>query len=380
MAEFQIPSFLQHMSVDEIHQKMKDKVPKNIDMSDGSHPWNLTRPTAYIAAYFAEYILPEAIKTIFPKYAENYADLMMDHAELRGLVRKAAAYATGEITITGASGTEIPAGSLFSTASINGEPSVEFITTEDGEIGESGTVTIPIKALEPGIIGNVAAGTIIMNASAITGISSVTNESDITGGTAEESIEDLQQRIIDYDSSQGVSYVGSEADYKRWALEVEGTGSAVIISPTDDTGLVTIVLTDANGDPANETLRTAVYNHIIRPDAPEERLAPINGGNITVVAPQTLNITISVIIKISSTKPLSTIKESILAALKTYMIEASEDQVVRYTKIGSIISKTDGVEDYKSLLLNGGTENISITNRQLPSIDEENLTITTGTV
>ena len=380
MADFPIPSFLLNNSVDELHAKMKSVLPKDIDISEGSHEWNHTRPTAYLAAYMAEFVVVEAIKLIFPKYAENYADVMMDHAEMRGLVRKAATYATGEITITGETGTEIPSGSAFSTASVNGEPAVEFETVETVTIGDSGKVKVSIQAIEAGIVGNVAAGTIILKANKISGITDVTNEEEISGGTEEESIEDLQTRIMDYDASQGVSYTGSDSDYKRWALEVDGTGSAVIIPAQDDTGLITIVLTDSNGQPANEALREAVYNHIMRPDAPGERLAPTNGGNIQITAPETVDITISVTLETDGITSLSVIKENILAALKLYMIEATDVQEVRYTKIGSIMARAEGVEDYKDLLLNGGTANISITNLQLPTIDEENLVITTGTV
>lgn len=378
MAEFPIPSFLENMSAEEIHAMMKAQMPGDIDMSEGGHPWNLTYPTAYIASYFAEFVVPEAIKIIFPKYAQDYADTMIDHAEMRGMERKAATFATGEITVKGDPGTEIPVGTQFSTASINGEPAVEFETTEAATIGENGSVIVNVQAIEAGTAGNVAANTIILKANKIDGISGVTNSESITGGTEAESIENLQERIMDYDNSKGVSFVGSESDYRRWSLEVDGVGSAVIIGAQDDSGLVTIVLTDANGKPANEALREAVYNHIMRPDAPSERLAPINGGNIAVVAPETIALTISVVIEADGTKSEESIKSDILEGVKTYLVEATQDAKVRYTKIGSIVSETAGVEDYNSLLVNGSVANIPINDYQLPAIEEKNLKITFG--
>lgn len=382
MAEFPIPSFLQNQSAEEIHERMQSLMPSDIDMSEGGHPFNMTFPTAYVASYFAEFIVTEAIKLIFPKYCEDYPDNMVDHAEMRGMARKAAVCASGEITITGEAGTEIPVGSQFSTASVNGEPAVEFVTTEAATIGESGTVTVAVEAVEAGTVGNVPANTIILKANQITGITGVTNEKEITGGTEEEDIEMLQERIMDYDASQGVSYVGSDADYKRWALEVDGTGSVDVIPPgeDDDSGLITIVLTDSNGDPANEALREAVYNHIMRPDSRLERLAPINGGNIVVVAPQTIPITISVTIELDSVTVLETVRDRLEASIKLYLDEALADKEVRYTKIGSIISSTAGVEDYRDLLLNGGTANIPINDMQLPTIKKDDLNLTEGNV
>ena len=362
MAVFPIPSFLENQSVEEIHERMMAELPHDIDKSEGGHPWNLTRPSAYLGAYFAQFIVPEAIKLIFPQFAEDYADIMNEHAKNRGLVRKTATAATGEITITGTEGTTIPAGSAFSTASVNGEPAVEFKTTEETTINKDGTAKVGIEAVDAGSVGNVPAGTIILKANQISGISSVTNEKETSGGTEEETTESLQQRIMEYDATKGVSFVGSPPDYKRWALEVNGTGNAIIIEPTDDSGLIRIVLTDANGAPANEELRQEVYNHIMRPDAPEERLAPVNGGNIEVVAPEGVEITISVVVETDGTS------------------EALEDREIRYSKVYSIISNTAGVEDLKAFLLNGTTGNIQITDAQIPTVSEDSITITEGTV
>ena len=379
MAEFQLPDFLKDQGIDKLHKDMQTVLPENIDKSEGGHPWNLTRPAAYLGAYFAQFIVPEAIKLMFPQFAEDYADVMNEHAKNRGLVRKAATAATGEITITGTEGTTIQAGSAFSTASVNGEPAVEFKTTALAVIEASGTVTVGIEATEAGVGGNVPAGTITLKANQITGISAVTNVNETSGGTEEETTESLQKRIMDYDAAKGVSFVGSPSDYRRWALEVNGTGNAIIIDPTDDSGLIKIVLTDSNGAPANEELRQAVYNHIMRPDAPAERLAPVNGGNIQVIAPETVEITISATVETDGTD-ISTIKAALVEALTNYVVEASEDGEIRYTKVYAILSNTPGVEDFASLLLNGGTRNIALTETQVLTVSQETITITEGTV
>lgn len=379
MAELQLPSFLEDQGIDKLHKEMMTVLPEDIDKSEGGHPWNLSRPAAYLGAYFAQFVVPEAIKLIFPQFAEDYADIMDEHAKNRGLVRKAATAATGEITITGTEGTKIPAGSAFSTASVNGEPAIEFKTTALAVIEASGTVTVGIEATEAGVGGNVPAGTITLKANQITGISAVTNVNETSGGTEEETTESLQKRIMDYDAAKGVSFVGSPSDYRRWALEVNGTGNAIIIDPTDDSGLIKIVLTDSNGAPANEELRQAVYNHIMRPDAPAERLAPVNGGNIQVIAPETVEITISATVETDGTD-ISTIKAALVEALTNYVVEASEDGEIRYTKVYAILSNTPGVEDFASLLLNGGTRNIALTETQVLTVSQETITITEGTV
>ena len=379
MADFTTPSFLEHHSIDEVYEKMMSIIPADIDKSEGSHHWNMTRGTAYMCAYWAEFIIPEALKTIFPMYCENHAEAMEDHAKARGLVRRTATRASGTLTITGKEGTEIPVDTMFTTTSVDDEPAVEFVTTEHAKIGATGSVDVDILALSAGTIGNVAENTIILKANKISGITGCTNAKETTGGTEQETIISLQTRINEYDAMQGMSFVGSESDYKRWATSINGVGNAIVIKAQDDTGLVTIVLTDSNGDPANELLRTEVYDYIMRPDAPSERLAPVN-AYLAVVPPETVALNISATIELDENTTIEDVKAKMLTAMKNYLVEAAEAKEIRYTKVGSVISKTEGVAYYKDLLVNGGTANITINNTQLAVVEEDTLTLTTGTV
>lgn len=381
MAEFTLPSFLENHSVDENYEKMMSIIPADIDKSEGSHTWNMTIGTAYFGAYFAEFIIPEALKLIWPMYSENHAKAMEDHAKTRGLVRRSATQASGELTITGAAGTEIPAGTMFTTTSVDDEPAVEFVTTAYAKIGPDESVTVDILAVSAGKIGNVAENTIILKANKITGITGCTNKKEITGGTEQETIESLQARINEYDAMQGMSFVGSPSDYKRWAMSVDGVGNAIVIGAEgdDDSGLVTIVLTDSNGDPASELLLTSVYDYIMRPDTPSERLAPIN-AYLSVIPPETIELNIAVTIELEEEVSIEDVKTNLLAALKTYLAEAAEAHEIRWTKIGSVISKVTGVADYKDLLVNGDTANIAIADTQVAVVEEDNLNLTTGKV
>lgn len=378
MSDFILPAFLEHQSMEEIHARMIERLPVDIDASKGSHPFNLTIGTAYEKSYMAEYIITEAIKTIFPRFSENYAQIMEYHAETRGLVRKAAVFATGELEIIGKEGTEIPTGSQFSTLSVNDIEAVGFETTEYAIIDSNGVVTVPIKALKAGTSGNVAAGTIIAKLSNINGIT-CTNPEETSGGTEQESIEELQQRIMEFDANSDMSYGGSEADYKRWALEVNGTGNAIVVHPEDDTTPVTIVLIDANGDPANEDLCINVYKHIMRPDAPVERLAPIN-DQLSVVPPVTVKLTVTATIELAEGNTIEQAKNAFLDAIKTYLIEAADVGVIRWTKIGEIISSLTVVSDYSNLLINGGTSNIPVNNTEIAVCDANSVIFTSGTV
>lgn len=386
MPDLTTPEFLQNKSTDDIHQQMIDALPADLDVSQGGHAWNLTRPTALIAAEICEFILPEVIKLIFPDYA--YGEYLDNHAKTRNIYRLQATAATGEITVTGQVGTVIPAGSLFSTESINDIPSVDYRTTEEAEIPESGTVTIPIECTQTGIIGNTQAGMISIVASRISGITGVINEEDVSGGTEVETDKSLQERVSEYDMSLGMSFVGNPGDYKRWARSVNGVGDATIIAAQDNTGEVTIILTDAAGNPATEDLCEDVYNYIMMPDDPVSRRAPI-GAHLTVIPPTTMPISIKATIELTVDGNLTGIKEAYLTQIALYLSTAIEEGEVKYTQVCAILADIEGVNDFKDLQLGAkdeegqvtyGTVNVPITSYQLPTVDEEDLIFTTGTV
>lgn len=386
MADFVIPEFLLNHTTDEIHERMRALLPADLDVSEGSHAWNLTRPTALVAAELCEFILPEIIKLIFPQ--TSYSDFLDLHGATRAMERLEATAATGEITITGAVGMVIPAGSQFATAAINEEPSITYETLEEATIPEEGSVKVPIRCTELGEVGNTTKNTIILVGSKLTGITAVTNEEAVTGGTEVETDELFQARITEYDRTQGQSFVGNVADYKRWATSVDGVGAAIVIPANDDTGLVTIILIDANGAPATPELCEMVYNYIMRPDDEDKRLAPVN-AYLSVIPPETLTIVVRATVEPTFEATLESVQANFMAALALYIPEALEANEIKYTRVGAILSAVPGVNDYRDLLIglksekgsvNYGVSNIPITSKQLPIIEAENLILTAGTV
>ena len=385
MAELVTPDFLRNHSVSDIFAKQKTIMPADIDLSEGGHAYNFLIAAALVLAEAYEYTLPEVIKLIFPEY--SYGEFLDYHAKTRGLTRKSATAAIGQVTVTGKANTVIPAGSLFSTATTYNETSMLYETLEEVEIPESRTVKVSIRCIQPGAVGNTGADTVVLTASRLPDIKTVTNEEPITGGTEEETDESLIERIVAYDKSQGSNYVGSMADYKRWATSVDGVGSATIIPAQDTSGLVTIVITDANGDPATEQLCESVYNYIMSPDSPYERLAPINAC-IQVAPPDTMEISISAIVELTDGATLDSVKKAFAALLSAYLPTAMDDGEIKYTRVAAALATTDGANDFSDLkigLKDGdkvsyGTSNIAITYSQLPTINLDDLILTSGTV
>lgn len=385
MAEFKTPVFLQNHSPEEVHALMKRVLPADIDMSAGSHAYNLTIATALAIAEVCEFVLPEVIKVMIPEY--SYGEFLDAHARGKGMTRRSARAASGELTITGAPNTVIPVGSMFSTASVNDQPSVDYVTLEAAIIPASGSITVDVECAKAGIVGNTTENTIVLVSSRLTGVTAVTNEKPLTGGTEEESDESLIARIVEFNKSQGESYVGSASDYKRWAQSVDGVGSATVIPAQDTSGLVTIIITDANGDPATEQLCTSVYNYIMQPNNPEERLAPIN-ANLSVTPPATLKISVKATVELDDDTTLEAVKTAYAAQLALYLPVALGEGEIKYSRVAAALAAVDGANDYSDLQIGlkvggsvtYGTSNIAITSNQLPTVDAEDLVLTSGAV
>ncbi|WP_425755508.1 baseplate J/gp47 family protein [Ihubacter sp. rT4E-8] len=376
--EWNMPEFL-NRDFEDIMEEMAADLPQDIDLSEGSHSYNLLAPTAMQEAYFTQYIMAEAVKRIFPRLCEGYSEYVDYHAEVNGITRKAAARAGAVLVITGAKDTVIPAGTVFSTAAVGDAPSVAFVSVEEAVIGETGTAQVFVKAEETGSGGNVAAGTIILQDTPLDGISAVTNPQAASGGTDEESDASLIERIMEYEKMQGLSFVGNDSDYKRWAEEVDGTGTAIVVPPEadDDSGIVTIVLTDSEGNPATETLCQKVYDYIVSPNDRDKRKAPVNGAALVVTPPSIIDLVIAAQVTLTEGAELETVKAEFIRNVSAYMAQAPEDREVRYTRIGAILSRTEGIADYDAatLTLNGGTDNIPVAVNAFPRVDSGRVTL-----
>lgn len=364
------PDFLQNNDIDDIHDEMFAIIPDKYDKSEAQHLWNFTRPTAAVASQLRGFDIPRALSLIWPQFT-NDIEYMRYHAETRNMKQKEALYAVGEITFTGTAGTTIPAGYRCSTESKNDIASKDYITLEDCKIGESGTVTVKAQANIPGMGGNTAANTIVINSTGFEDVTGITNEKPFTGGVEEESLESLLERIQAYDRTQGDSNIGNPSDYKRWAESVPGTGSAKVIRATDKSGLVTIILTDGNGDPATTELCESVYNFIMSPNDDNARYAPC-GAFLKVIPPTTATIIISGTLQLTDGSIQSVIT-AFVPRLKEYFREAIERKEILYHRICNILGDIDGVYDFRNITINGDTANISLADGVFPTISENSI-------
>lgn len=400
------PEFLQGQSADEIHRRMLDALPIGIDKSEGNIPWDFTRPSALEKAEFVEFALNETIKLIFPQWA--YGKWLDLHGEKVNTIRRAANRATGVLNVTGTPGTVIPSGFQFATpATLTASVIFEALesVTLDGEPDSRRQVTtaINIRAIEGGVIGNVAEDTIKLMVNPLSGIAYCTNPEPMTGGAEAEADEDYIIRILDA-MRIGSSMTGCVADYIRWGREVPGAGQVIVDPEWDDpslpeqfhymdalgfrrcAGAVRLIIIDSNGLPANQQIIDAVYLHIAGTgDDDVKRLAPI-GAHVTVIAPEGLTVDISAAVLLEDGADIETVTQQFRKNLRGYWLQVGQEAslssrtrtgYVRWVQVGAVLAKTKGVKDYTGLTINGGTENIPVTQVQYPVTGEVDLSVQT---
>ena len=350
--ELELPDFLNNSSEEEIHEKMLSNLPEDIDKSEGGFPWDFTRPTAIEIAELKEYVLVEVLKSLSPVTCEE-SYLLDYHADGRGLVRRESVNATGYVTVTAKAGLVIPLGYGFSTEADDEGNTIDFVTTEEVTVDSLGNATGEL----------------------LDEIISVTNEEAVTGGLDEEDDDTLRERIVEYDRSHDISYVGNVADYKRWALSVPGVGAVTVIPAKDDSGIIKIILMDQNGVPASKQIQDAVYDYIMRPDSESDRLAPPNAV-LEITAPETVVVNISAVVYLREAE-IGDVQNDFKAALQSYLLNvSSNDSAVRISAINSILGAVSGIYDYDSVQINGVSKNVDLESGQMPVFGT--VTITEG--
>lgn len=360
--DFVPPEFVGNSDPEEIQRRMMNALPAGIDDMPGGFPWDFTMPTALQISELIQFQLVRTLMLMFPMWA--WGDWLDRHAEMCGLKRREAGYATGKVTVAGIPGTVIKAGNVFATPATDTEPSILFKSTEDAEIGGEGTAGIDVIAVTPGKGSNVPAGAVSLMLKPMKEVSRIINHEAITGGTDVEDDESLRERIQRANAAP-ISFVGNDSDYIRWAKEVVGVGSAVVLPEWDGPGTVKLVIIDANGKPGNEALLSSVYDYIASPEDRSRRLAPI-GATVTVSAPEILEISYQAVVVLEEEYTVEAVCDGFRKNIMRYYEEAKEDGSLTYTQMAAVLSDTAGVRDYMEFLVNGEMQNIPLNQALYP--------------
>lgn len=352
--DFVNPDFVQDSDPEILQERMMENLPPDISDMPGDFPYDFTMPTALEISKLIQFNLVRGIMIAFPEYA--WDDWLDQHGSQVHVTRHEAMQASGNIVVKGDQGLVIDVGTVFCVPATDTQAAIEYATTERAELTE-GEATIPILAVEPGIASNVPADTIIIMASPVRGVTSVTNPEPVTGGTEIEDDESYYERIhAEYEGAQ--SYVGNDSDYIRWAREVPGVGDCVVVPTWDGPGTVKLLILDSAGNPANEQLQKAVYDHIVSPDDRSKRLLPAGDAMLTVEAATTTGITYTCTGMELSGTSIEEVTEAFRKAVAGLYPSAKEEGELKYNDVRPLLADIPGIEDFEHFHINGGYANI----------------------
>lgn len=202
---------------------------------------------------------------------DEYLD---EYVKIVGVERFGGAKATGEVTITTQSDeTNIPEGTVFTTALDENGEVIEFETTEPASTPDGVTTlqNVPIQAVEVGTEYNVPANEIIRMADPPIGVRSVTNPASTIGGEVEESNDELRSRAKSavQTSSLGGTTEGIKG-YIQTNVDAVREGDVIISESTDPCPpYVDVIVDGGNDDNVRDAIEfsrpTGIRHNLVRP-------------------------------------------------------------------------------------------------------------------
>lgn len=280
-----------------------------------------------------------------------------------GITRKPGMQAeSAGFMLKGTPGAVIPAGTAFVTAD-----GLEFDTVKAVTLGADGTGTCTVRAAQAGARFNVGAGEIARVMVSVTGLSAGSNPNPAEGGMDDESYEVLFDRLDAFRKRPATS--GNIAQYEQWAREVDGVGDARAIDVWNGPGTVKVVLVDMEMQPVTESVRQAVAAHI-------EAMRPAGGVTVTVESAGRVVIDVAVCVKLDPSATLAGVREALSKALREYLLTLTfrASQMV-YNRVVYILMGLAGVTDFSELTVCGGTENVPLTDMQVPVLGNVEVTL-----
>lgn len=331
-----------------LKQRVFDALTTDIDTREGSYTNDLAAPIA-LELWKIYQTLNGLIPIMYPD--ETSGEYIDKKCAYYGIERKAGTKAAVTLTTSGKTGTTVPKGAVFLTAE-----NLRFVTDESVTFVET-SAQVAATAAEVGSEYNVGAGEITRQLSSISGVTSVTNEQSAQGGSDPETDAALLARL--YARLQQPATSGNVNHYKQWALSASGVGAAKVMPLANGAGTVKVLIASAGMGPVDAAIVQSCFDYI-------ETMRPI-GATVTVETVQGLDINVGATVTIDASTTLETVQAAFTAALEKYLQSISFVQyTVPYSRIGYLLAGIDGVLDYQNLTVNGGTENITVGENQVP--------------
>ncbi|MBQ8539016.1 MAG: baseplate J/gp47 family protein [Ruminococcus sp.] len=262
------------------------------------------------------------------------------HAFTRGLYRKQAVKAKGEVTfyrsVINSTDVVIQKGTVVSTA---GPQIRQFVTLETVTmLKDTGSVTAKAQAIEGGASYNVIKDTVTVLVTPPIGVTGVKNQMAFTGGSDEESDEELRERVL-Y-SYRDISNGTNAVYYKRLAESVEGVYSASIVSRARGAGTLNVYVC-GKGEEASLN-----KEHIEKVQKVLDENRELN-VDILVVYALPLKVSFNLNLCVKDGYSFDEVSAEITQKLRDYIDSLGVGRPALLCEMGEIIFHTQGVKNYE---------------------------------
>jgi uncharacterized phage protein gp47/JayE len=213
------------------------------------------------------------------------------------------------------------------------------------------TATVTVRALVPGLAGNVQAGSVGLLASAIPYVDLVTNTTAFSNGEDAESDAALKARFA--------VYVATRAEATKSAVEnainsVQLGLSYAVIENTlpngqPDPGFFTVTVDDGTGSPPS-TLLSLVFSAV-------DAVRPI-GSTFTVQPPAVLIASVNMTIAAAAGYSKPTLQAGVAQTIQVYINGLGIGAPLSYTRLSALAYSVAGVSSVSNVLLNNGAADI----------------------
>jgi uncharacterized phage protein gp47/JayE len=289
-------------SLREVRSFVRDNIRGSLPGADASVPNSVLRVVAdaqsglchltlqYID-WLALQLLPDTAET---EWLDRHGDIWLTNAD--GTTgRKVATLAEGTVEFTGAGGTAVPQGQrlLYSGGQ-------QYEVLQLTILAFDAPTPAPVRAIDPGVLGNQPAGTTLTLTPPLAGIDTGVTVVDLDGGTDTENDDDLRVRVLQRIREPPMG--GAAHDYVRWTLAVPGVTRAWCAPLEMGIGTVTVrfmcdvLRADNEGFPITEDIeRVTAYLDTVRPVAVKDMfvVAPLKefiDVNIVDLNPDTIDV------------------------------------------------------------------------------------------
>ena len=344
----------EHVTYEDILQRMLDRVPNNMDKREGSIIYDALAPAAVELQLM--YIELDVIMN------ESFADTasreyLIRRANERGITPEPATNAILKGVFTPASVDVL--GKRFSCDELN-YIAIEKIT--DGEY--------KMQCETMGVNGNANFGQIIP-IEYIEGLETAELTEILIPGEDEEDTEVFRERY--FKSFESQAFGGNIADYKQKTNSIPGVGGTKVTPVWNGGGTVLLTIINSDYDAASEELIQSVQETIDpTQDASGKGLAPI-GHIVTVKSAEEVSVNVTTSIAYESNYSFDVLKTQIEEVIKNYLSELrktwedNESLVVRSSQIDARLLDIVGIVDIQNTYVNG-VKNFVVSMHEIPII------------